>query len=67
MGGKIILPDDVVVRVNTSPDLLDGDKDGLSNYDEFITYGTRSDNNDTDSDGLLDGWEIKYGFDPNNF
>jgi uncharacterized repeat protein (TIGR02543 family) len=65
MGGKIILPDDVVVRVNTSPDLLDGDKDGLSNYDESITYRTRSDNNDTDSDGLLDGWEIKYGYDPN--
>jgi len=36
---------------------LDYDSDGLNNLDEFL-YDTSANNNDTDSDGLLDGEEV---------
>jgi len=37
----------------------DSDLDGLSNYEELL-LGTAPQNNDTDADGLYDGWEV-YG------
>ncbi len=40
----------------------DRDHDGLSNKDE-ADFGTNLDNPDTDSDGLLDGEEVKVGAD----
>ena len=36
---------------------LDYDDDGLNNLEEFL-HGTSANNNDTDSDGLLDGEEV---------
>ena len=39
-------------------DLADDDNDGLSNYDELVTYGTVPDDPDTDADGLKDGDEV---------
>ncbi len=44
----------------------DDDGDGLSNADEYNTYGTAPGNPDTDGDGMPDGWEFQYGFNPLN-
>ena len=41
----------------------DSDHDGLSNPEEYQA-GTNPDNPDTDGDGLLDGFEVIFGFDP---
>ena len=43
----------------------DPDRDGLSNYAEFMLYGTLWTDSDSDGDGFLDGSEIfRYGTDP---
>ena len=42
----------------------DTDGDGLSDYDEVVTYGTSPVNVDTDGDGLGDGEEADLGTDP---
>ncbi|UCG13769.1 MAG: hypothetical protein JSU72_04665 [Deltaproteobacteria bacterium] len=43
----------------------DADEDGLSNYAEFMLYGTSWSNEDSDGDGYLDGNEIlRYDTDP---
>ena len=41
----------------------DADGDGLADADE-PHHGTRADDMDTDDDGLLDGFEVRYGLDP---
>ena len=46
-----------------SQDVLDDDKDGLSNWEESI-YGTNLNNPDSDGDGNLDGEEILSNHDP---
>jgi RHS repeat-associated protein len=46
-----------------SETLQDLDNDGLTNMEEY-NQGTDPNNSDTDGDGMNDGWEIKYGFDP---
>jgi len=46
------------------PDLSDTDDDGLSAYDEIVTYGTNPNLKDTDSDGFNDGFEVNTGFNP---
>lgn len=43
--------------------ILDSDDDGLSNYNEEL-QGTDPDNPDTDGDGLLDGFEVRFGLNP---
>ncbi len=42
----------------------DGDLDGLTSARERYLYKTREDLFSTDGDGLGDGWELGYGFDP---
>jgi hypothetical protein len=39
----------------------DGDRDGLTNQQELVTYHTNPTQPDTDGDTLEDGWEIEYG------
>lgn len=42
----------------------DSDLDGISNYDEVITFGTDPNEKDTDGDGFNDKAEIDNGFNP---
>lgn len=42
----------------------DTDKDGLSDFDELYVYGTSPYLADTDSDGIPDGQEVKFGKNP---
>jgi len=42
----------------------DLDNDGLPDRMEQTLYGTDFRNNDTDGDGLEDGWEVENGLDP---
>ena len=44
---------------------VDTDHDGLSDYDEINNYHTSPYLEDTDSDGIPDGVEVKNGTDPN--
>jgi len=37
----------------------------FTNYEEFLN-GTDPNNNDTDGDGMIDGWEGYYGLNPNS-
>ena len=52
------------ISANFAQDLSDDDGDGLSNYAELVTHGTKADDNDTDDDGLLDGEETQIGANP---
>ena len=45
------------------PDNVDQDFDGLPDVIEEL-IGTKFDDNDTDNDGLLDGWEVENGLNP---
>lgn len=57
--------DDVTERnVNSSPSIADTDGDGLSDYQEVVTFGTNPANPDTDGDGYSDGVEIASGTNP---
>ncbi|MGD9873180.1 MAG: hypothetical protein AB7T27_02810 [Kiritimatiellia bacterium] len=43
---------------------FDGDADGLSDARERFVYGSSVTTNDTDGDGLNDGWEVANELDP---
>ncbi|MCI0497741.1 MAG: hypothetical protein L0Z54_05575 [Thermoplasmata archaeon] len=66
--------DPAVHSADEDPDMdgYDFDGDGAIDADETFTNieeflnSTRPDVNDTDGDGLIDGWEVHYGFDPLN-
>lgn len=45
----------------------DNDQDNLNDYLETVVYKTDPKNPDTDGDKILDGNEIKFGFDPLKF
>ena len=49
--------------LQTGDEVLDPDNDDLNNLGEQ-TAGTNPQNPDTDGDGLLDGFEVIYGFNP---
>ncbi|MHA1617134.1 MAG: FG-GAP-like repeat-containing protein [Candidatus Njordarchaeales archaeon] len=52
--------------IGTNATTQDTDGDGLSDSDELFTYHTDPIVNDTDMDGMPDGWEVKYHLDPLN-
>ncbi len=49
----------------TDDGLRDTDRDGLTHLDEVLIYHTNPTQYDTDGDGLNDGWELRYGMNPN--
>jgi hypothetical protein len=48
----------------TNPGLSDSDADGISDSDELNVLGSDPLSADTDGDGMTDGFEQTYGFDP---
>ena len=64
-GGFDSAGSDVII---SGPEVQEGgsdfDNDGLPDRMEQTLYGTDWRNNDTDGDGLEDGWEIQNGLDP---
>ena len=68
------LSDNLELSIGTDINLADSDFDGVSDYDEVAYDGDASSYNpltdlnpisaDSDSDGMDDGWEINFGFDP---
>ncbi|MCH2059487.1 MAG: cadherin domain-containing protein [Verrucomicrobiales bacterium] len=62
----LIMDADIAVGTTFEPDTRDPDGDGLSNFEEIVTYGTDPDNADTDGDGYNDGLEIALGSNPND-
>ena len=64
-GGFDSAGSDVII---SGPEVKEGgsdfDNDGLPDRMEQTLYGTDWRNNDTDGDGLEDGWEIQNGLDP---
>ncbi|MEI6819635.1 MAG: hypothetical protein WCL19_08540 [Verrucomicrobiota bacterium] len=61
---SIVMDADKSVGATFAPDTSDSDGDGLSNYDEIVTYHTNPLQKDTDGDGFDDLFEINTGFNP---
>ena len=56
--------DDIIGDGITTNEAEDFDKDGLADILEKTQYGTDPKNNDTDGDGMTDGWEVEHGLNP---
>jgi hypothetical protein len=52
------------ITANFGEDTRDSDADGLSNYQEIITYGINPNQKDTNSDGVEDGQAVALGYSP---
>ena len=61
---QVTVSQDLNITAYFEMDLGDEDADGLTNYQELATYGTKKDSNDTDGDGFSDSFEIKIGTNP---
>jgi uncharacterized repeat protein (TIGR02543 family) len=57
----ITMDADKTVGATFEKDLSDTDNDGLTAYDELVTYGSNPALADTDGDGLSDGYELGVG------
>jgi hypothetical protein len=63
--GSVARLEESVTKLTQAMKSWDADGDGLSNYAEFMLYGTSWNNPDTDGDGYGDGTEIlRYETDP---
>lgn len=60
----ILMDSDKSLGAVFGPDPSDADGDGLSAYQEIVTYGCDPSKNDTDGDGFLDGYEVLTGKSP---
>lgn len=54
----------VKVSFNCNPKSVDTDVDALTDFEEVYVWETDPQNHDMDDDGLSDGLELFYGFDP---
>lgn len=55
--------DYAIYQSQVDPSTHDADDDGLPDAEERV-MGTNLLNADTDGDGMTDGWEVQYGFNP---
>ncbi|MCH6259138.1 hypothetical protein MLD52_21455 [Puniceicoccaceae bacterium K14] len=62
---ELVMDANKFVTASFIQDSSDTDSDGLSRYDELVTYGTDPNNPDSDGDGILDGDEVGTIFNPN--
>ena len=53
------------ITANFAQDSNDDDNDGLTNFEELVTYSTDPSKKDTDNDSIMDAREIEIGSDPN--
>ena len=58
------VPNIVEYILDINPLSNDTDLDGLNDYDEIYDYYTSPKYEDSDSDGMIDGFEAEYGLDP---
>lgn len=57
----ITIDSDKTIGATFEKDLSDSDSDGLTAYEELVTYGTNPALVDSDGDGLSDGYELGVG------
>jgi len=55
---------DKSVTANFVQDSGDNDADGLTNFEESITYGTNPDSKDSNNDNIEDGQAVALGYSP---
>jgi hypothetical protein len=60
----LTLDSDKSVTANFAQDTGDNDVDGLSNFQESITYRTNPDAKDSNGDGVEDGQAVSMGYNP---
>jgi uncharacterized repeat protein (TIGR02543 family) len=60
----ITMDTDKTVGATFDKDLSDADNDGLTAFDELVTYSTNPNLADTDGDGINDGAEVQQGRSP---
>lgn len=58
---SLMMNSNKTISATFEPDLSDTDGDGLSAYEEIVTYGSNPLLADTDGDGLSDEWEVGRG------
>ncbi len=62
---SILVDSDKFIVANFFEDSSDDDGDGLTNFQEVVTYGTNKSKSDSDNDGLSDSLEVEIGSNPN--
>jgi formylglycine-generating enzyme len=60
----ITMNSDKTISANFGQDTGDNDSDGLSNYQETVTYETNPNQKDTNTDGIEDGQAVTLGYSP---
>lgn len=63
---RLIYTDDSSIATPEEAEDKDSDNDGITNILEITQSGTNPLLDDSDGDGLLDGWECEHGLDPND-
>ena len=63
---RLYYRDDDSISTPEDAEVKDSDNDGINNIDEIETTGTNPLLDDSDGDGLFDGWEYYMGLDPND-
>ena len=60
----LIMNSDKIVTANFIQDVRDSDGDGLTNYQESVTFGTNPNQKDSNADGVEDGHAVSMGYSP---
>jgi hypothetical protein len=60
----LIMNSDKILTANFIQDVRDSDGDGLTNYQESVTFGTNPNQKDSNGDGVEDGEAVSMGYSP---